>query len=405
MRALVIGKIWPEPASSAAGRRTLDILRSFTAEGWETHFACAAQQSPHSAALAGSLPLSCHAIALNDSSFDRWVGQLAPDIVLFDRFMTEEQFGWRVERTLPQALRTLDTSDLHFLREARHQKLKTGKALDLQRPTALREVASILRCDLSLLISEFEMDLLHTEFNLPESLIAYWPFCLPEPSGLSPAFEQRQGFVMIGSFRHEPNWDAVRWCRESIWPLVRQRLPEATIDVFGSYLPEKARQMDRPEIGFSVRGRARDAIETLQRYRVSLAPLRFGAGLKGKLADAFLAGTPSVATSIAAEGMAGDLPWGSPVSDEAQAIAEAAIHLHQDETAWSAARDSGYRIAHRRFAESYWLPQLTERLSRALAERDANRRANFVGQLLRHHQHRSAEYMSRWIEAKNQSLE
>lgn len=405
MRALVIGKIWPEPTSSAAGRRTLDILRSFTAAGWDTHFACAAQPSPHSAALADTLPLACHAIALNDSSFDRWVSQLAPDIVLFDRFMTEEQFGWRVERALPQALRTLDTSDLHFLREARRQNLYTRNALDLQSPTALREMASILRCDLSLLISEFEIELLHKEFKLPDSLIAYWPFCLPEPSRPSPAFGHRQGFVTIGSFLHEPNWDAVRWCREAIWPLIRQRLPEATLDVFGSYLPEKARQLDRPETGFRVRGRAEDAIETLQRFRVSLAPLRFGAGLKGKLADAFLAGTPSVATPIAAEGMTGELPWGSPISDEPQAIADIAVELHQDETAWSVAQEAGYRIAQHRFAESYWLPKLADRLSRALVERDANRRANFVGQLLRHHQHRSTEYMSRWIEAKNQSLE
>jgi hypothetical protein len=123
--------------------------------------------------------------------------------------------------------------------------------------------------------------------------------------------------------------------------------------------------------------------------------------LKGKLADAFLAGTPSVATPIAVEGMNGALDWGSDVSKEPRQFASAATALYTNKEAWIHAQACGYRIAEKRFPETYWLPQLPTLLEKAYQARHANRASNFVGKLLNHHQHRSTEFMSRWIEEKN----
>ena len=296
MKTLFIGKIWPEPASSAAGRRALDLLRALAAPGWPVTFACAAQKSERSADLQAELGIDTAAIALNDSSFDAWVQQLAPDLVLFDRFMTEEQFGWRVENACPDALRVVDTSDLHFLREARGQSLRTGHPPDLRNDIALREIASLLRSDLALVVSEYERDLLLAEFAFPPHLLAYWPLLadglLPNP----PSFENRQHCLMIGSFLHEPNWDAARWCREQIWPLVRAQLPGAECHLYGSYPPPKPQSLHAPQLRFHLRGQADDALATMARYRLNLAPLRFGAGLKGTLFDGFRAATPSIVT-------------------------------------------------------------------------------------------------------------
>ncbi|EDY83101.1 hypothetical protein VDG1235_2725 [Verrucomicrobiia bacterium DG1235] len=401
MRILIIGKIWPEPTSSAAGTRTVDLIRALKTASWEIHFACSAQTSPHSANLAHTFEIETHPIELNSSSFDSWLKQLAPDIVIFDRYMTEEQFGWRVATNLPNALRVIDTSDLHCLREARHQNLKTGETPSVRNEIALREIACILRSDLSLIISEYEMKILRQEFPLNDSSITYWPFALGPPLSDSPAFDQRENFMMIGSFMHEPNWDAVRWCQKEIWPAIRSALPHAKLDIYGSYTPAKAKQLHSEKNGFLIKGRADDAISTLKRYRVNLAPLRFGAGLKGKLADAFLAGTPSVATPIAAEGMRGSLPWGSNVSDDPGQFAKTAIQLYTNRSEWSETQSAGYSIAQKRFSESYWLPKLPELLETAYNNRKTNRDNNFIGQLLNHHHHRSTEFMSRWIEAKN----
>ncbi len=401
MRTLIIGKIWPEPTSSAAGSRTIDLIRSVAAAGWEIHFASAAQRSEHSADLERELGIACSQIELNHSSFDEWVRALDPRIVVFDRFMTEEQFGWRVESACPQALRVIDTSDLHLLREARRLSLNSGAPIDLFNDVALRELACILRSDLTLVISESEYALLRSEFAIDSALIAYWPFVIDPPLPEPPPYDQRRHCAMIGSFLHEPNWDAARWCREAIWPLIRAALPDAECHLYGSYPPPKAQQLQSEKLGFFVKGRAPEAVATLAGYRLNLAPLRFGAGLKGKLADGFRAGTPNIATAIAAEGMAGDLPWGSPVADDAAGFAEAAIALYRSELAWTAAQRAGFRIAQERFARKRWEPTLPAMLVEAHAAMAANRHRNVLGRMLRSQERRSAEYMSRWIEAKN----
>jgi len=217
---------------------------------------------------------------------------------MFDRFMMEEQFGWRVEKHCPDALRILDSEDLHFLRHARHAAIKAGEQ-NVTVPAnhilfsdmAKREIAAILRCDITLTISEFEMALLQQQFNVPADILHYCPFMLNQdkaPFELQ-SYEQRQHFVSIGNFRHEPNWDAVRYLKESIWPLIRAQLPQAELHVYGAYPPKKATQLHNEKQGFLVKGWADDALAVVADARVMLAPIRFGAGLKGKLIDAHLA--------------------------------------------------------------------------------------------------------------------
>jgi hypothetical protein len=128
--------------------------------------------------------------------------------VLFDRFMVEEQYGWRVQQECPDALRILDTEDLHCLRSARQQSDKKKQALALFSDTAKREIASILRCDLSMMISEVEMDILKEQFKIDSSLIYYLPFLEEEINSNTIEnwipFEDRADFVFIGNFCMNP---------------------------------------------------------------------------------------------------------------------------------------------------------------------------------------------------------
>ena len=124
-KVLVIGYVWPEPNSSAAGRHMVSELRLFRQQGWQVEFASPAQPSEHMFDLAEE-GITSQSIILNCDSFDKYISEFQPDIVLFDRFMMEEQFAWRVEANCPNALRILDTVDLQCLRYARHQAVNSS---------------------------------------------------------------------------------------------------------------------------------------------------------------------------------------------------------------------------------------------------------------------------------------
>ncbi|MBL4775870.1 MAG: glycosyltransferase [Mariprofundus sp.] len=181
---------------------------------------------------------------------------------------------------------------------------------DLYNDVARREIASIYRSDLSILTSDYEMRLLQERFTLPSEIIHLCPFMFAEQQihTITADFSQRQHFMTIGNFRHAPNWDAVLWLKQSIWPLIRAQLPQAEMHVYGAYAPAKAMALHHPASGFHVLGRADDVDEVMQQAKLCLAPLRFGAGIKTKLADAMRNGTPSISTSIGAEGMSGGKP-------------------------------------------------------------------------------------------------
>ena len=193
------------------------------------------------------------------------------------------------------------------------------------------------------------MQLLGTVFKVDQSLIHYFPFIVAP--GLSeqhratwPSYEQRQGFMSIGNFKHAPNWDCVQYLKQTIWPLIRQQLPSAEMFVYGAYPPAKAMQLNKPADGFYIKGRADDAKLVIQAARVCLAPLRFGAGLKGKLLEAMEYGTPSVTSTIGAEGMRNELPWNGSIADQPDMFAKAAVCLHEDKLSWQEAQTRGSHI-------------------------------------------------------------
>ncbi|MBJ2136862.1 glycosyltransferase [Paraglaciecola chathamensis] len=403
---LVIGYVWPEPNSSAAGQHMMSLLTLFTEQGWTVSFASPAVQGEHKIDLT-EMGISEHSIALNCSSFDDFIVQQAPDLVLFDRFMLEEQFGWRVAKHCPDALRVLDTEDLHSLRDARHRALKQGRSVnecDLKSDLALREIASIYRCDISLIISDYEHALLQETFDVPKYLLHHCPFMLDLNSAgeqtANKTFSQRQDFISIGNFRHEPNWNAVLWLKSEIWPLIRQALPAAQLHIYGAYPPPKATQLHKPNQGFHIKGWAEDAKAVMSDARVCLAPLRFGAGIKGKLAEAMLCQTPSVTTSIGIEGMCGDNHWPGAVANTAQEIAQHAIALYQDEVTWRGALQNTKQVL-QRFNKSTLGPELVAHLTETKRALSAHRLKNFTGSMLQHHHHKSTQYMAQWIEAKN----
>lgn len=431
MNILIIGYVWPEPNSSAAGSRMMQLITAMRAQDWQVTFASPAQLSDHMADLSEH-NVTCQAIELNNESFDQYITELNPDIVIFDRFMMEEQFGWRVEKFCPTAVRVLNTEDLHSLREARQKAIKKGEPFELSESKqlaqhlhsdlAIREIAAIFRSDLTLIISPVEVELLIEHFQMPKQQLMYLPFMLEplskEEIGQLPSFKEREHFITIGNFRHAPNWDIVLQLKQHVWPLIRKQLPKAEMHIYGAYPPPKATQLHNEKQGFHIKGWAEDAKTVIKNARILLAPIRFGAGIKGKLSDAMECGTPNITTSIGAEGMleikgtrldtaTESLNWNGEVipliemMNNPATFANAAVKAYQDESMYHQYQQNGFKILSQQYDKTYWQEQLIARLTSQCETLTDARKNNFSGLMLRHHSMKSTQYMAQWIEAKN----
>lgn len=403
-KLLIIGHTFPEPATTAAGGRMMQLIDLFSEMAFQITFASTALVSERSADLK-SRNISIENILLNDPSFDIFLKDLKPEIVIFDRYISEEQFGWRVTETCPNALKILDTEDLHFLRKAREEAVKKDRSVseaNLFSDIAKRELASIFRCDLSLIISEYEMKLLENTFKIPTQILYYLPLLVEKniENLETYSFENRQNFICIGNLLHAPNVDSVLQLKK-IWPEIKKNLPNVELHIYGAYAPQKIFQLNNKNEGFIIKGWAEDLEKVLKTYRVLLAPICFGAGLKGKILDAMRYGLPSVTTEMGAEGLCGNLPFGGEITLFDEDFVNSAIRLYSEEIPWREAQENGFKIIQRRFTKNLFSEEFQTCIIDHLLNIEKHRQENFIGQILQHHTLQGTKYMSKWIEAKN----
>ena len=405
---LIIGAVWVEPNSSAAGKRMLQLIAQFLERDYKITFASPAQKNEKAIDLF-SLGINEVAIVLNNVSFDNFIKELNPNIVLFDRFMMEEQFGWRVAENCPETIRILDTEDLHCLRKTRELCLKQHVHFSvdelLKQDITKREIAAILRCDLSLIISTFEIELLKNRFQIAENILMYLPFLFDKITASQQkkwqSFEDREHFIFIGNFFHKPNIDAVLTLKNKIWSMIRKQLPKAEIHIYGAYVNQQIKELHNKKEGFIVKGFVEDANEVVENAKVVLAPLNYGAGIKGKLTEAMLCGTPSVTTTIGAEGMAGDFPWNGFVVDDFSNFALKAVELCINKTVWEQSQLNGIAIINSIYSKEKNGHLFFSKIENIETNLEKHRASNFLGSLLQHQTFQATKYMSKWIEEKN----
>lgn len=297
---------------------------------------------------------------INDPEVDHIIEKIKPNIVIYDRFITEEQFNWRVREKCPDAVTFVDTQDLHFLRHTREYLKDNGYSIiDTKNfiitpnnvpenilNLVIRELSSLYRTDGTIVSSSFEKDYLINNFDFPERKIIHAPFFYSyNPRKFDMNLSKRKDFVVIGNFTHPPNKDALLWLRHSIWEKISTYIPNAKLHVYGAN-PTKE-DMELSNESFIVKGPLKEErlFPTLAKYKVNLAPLRFGAGIKGKIADSWVAGTPSVTTSIGSEGMEdGNNKWGGLIANTDDEFVESAVKLYLDSNIWLECHKSGYRL-------------------------------------------------------------
>ena len=250
-----------------------------------------------------------------------------------------------IRKLCPQAKVLFHTVDLHFLRMSREAELQSDKAKQKAADEMkLRELAAIRAVDASIVHSTAELELLRP--FLPDAKLHVFPLIM-DIKGTSKTFAERRNLVFVGGYQHTPNVDAVQYFAEEVMPLLRKQLPGVRFYAVGSKPPADIQALASEDV--IVTGFVEDLTPLLDKMRVSVAPLRYGAGIKGKIGTAMAVGLPVVATSLAAEGMSLTDDENILVADGTEAFANAVAKIYQDEALWNRISQDGLA-----FADKVW---------------------------------------------------
>ncbi len=331
---LVMDEHMPQPDRDSASLRQVNLMRLLVEEGAHVVFVPTDLQGEP-----GSLPVlqqagveTWHRPWLD--GVPAWLKQHGRrfDVILLSRHYVAAEMLPLVRKYAPRATVVFDSVDLHYLRESREAELKDDALLrSTAERTRVREHLVIDGSDVTLVVSPVEQRLLRLDkpqarVELVSNLHAVSTECPPHA--------ERKDLVFVGGFRHPPNRDAVLWFLRSVFPLVRRELPEVLFHCIGSD-PDPEILAAGAQEGVVIHGHVADLLPFLQQGRVAVAPLRYGAGVKGKVNQSMAHGQPVVATPCAAEGM--QLEDGKDVllAEDAEAFAAAIVHLYASEQTWT----------------------------------------------------------------------
>ncbi|MGT0246945.1 methyltransferase domain-containing protein [Burkholderia pyrrocinia] len=363
-KVVIVDAFVPKPDQDSGSVDVYWYMRIFREFGYDVSFIAAFEQSPPVAYM---------------EALQRWGVrvQCASDLTSLNRLFMEEVANARVvvaqriivARHLVEPLRkgaphvklVFGTVDLHYLREERaaiHDR--SPEALEEALMLRRTEIQTVREADATIVVSRVENDVLKE--LAPQANVHRIP--IPRvPTRSARTFDERSGVVFVGGFAHRPNIDAVQFLVEEIWPIVRRSQPAAELRIVGSGVTDYVRSLENPAMGVKIVGFVENLGDVLDVARVSVAPLRFGAGIKGKVVSSLLHGVPSVLSKIASEGMG--LVAGEQVleGDSAEEIAAAIVKLLDDPQLWQRVADAGFAAA----VAEYSVETVAARMSTLLA--------------------------------------
>jgi glycosyltransferase involved in cell wall biosynthesis len=326
--ALVIDHSFPTPWSDAGSAAVVSHIRALQDLGYKVSFVPGgpADMHPKATPALERFGVACFYKPAFQGVVDvlREIGG-SLDVVYIHRLSNARGYLDDVRRLAPRARVVFSVADLHYLREERQAEL-TGDALlkDAAQDQRAAELAVAAKVDAIITHSSVEAAMLRAE--LPGATVAVVPWLIPSVPVKRPVAE-RSGLAFVGSYRHAPNLDAARWLVEEIMPLVHARNPSIVCYLVGEGLPDDLQSPERPWL--RVLGWVSDLHEQVyERVRLTVAPLRFGAGVKGKVLESLAVGVPCVMTTLAAEGIplpAGARGW---IRDQAADFADAIVAMH-----------------------------------------------------------------------------
>ncbi|MDO4709193.1 MAG: glycosyltransferase [Pseudomonadota bacterium] len=360
-QVLFIDSDTPRPGRDSASLRLFNLMRLASTEGAEVSF------MPDDAAHAGSATQALQRSGIEawyapfTTSPSRWLKQEGArfSTIVVSRHHVAQRWIPLIRRYAPQARIVFDSVDLHYLREHRQAEFtQNTAALRAAERTRQREVAIMQSADITWVVSTAEQALLAKEW--PEIRVELVSNLHTLADGGLP-FAARHGLVFVGGFRHPPNVDAVLWLANDIYPQLRAMLGDIPLDIIGGDVPaEIAALSSHP--GIRIHGHIPDITPWMNGARIALAPLRFGAGVKGKVNLSMAHGQPLVATSCAVEGMQLTHAHDVLVADSAKVFADAVAQLYRDEALWNRLSENGRDNIRRHFSADAVRPALRRSL-------------------------------------------
>jgi GT2 family glycosyltransferase len=332
-RVLIVDAYTPEPDQDSGSLRLRYLMDCFAQLDYGVTFL------PDNRSHAGRYTHELQATGV-EAVYDPWIGSLQRffgergaefDFVMISRHYVASRYLALLKRHCPQARFIFDTVDLHYLREERLAELEDSLPLKRSAAQTRRsELTVIAAADATLVVSPVEKTVLakaapgarvHVISNVHEVVGSRRPFA------------ERKDIFFVGGYQHPPNIDAAQWFVGSVWPLIRRELPEVEFHLIGSKAPEQVRALAGNGVRFH--GFVEDLEPWLDGCRIAVAPLRYGAGIKGKVNISMSRGQPVVATPVAVEGMFAEAGRDVLVAATAAAFAAEVVRLYRDEALWN----------------------------------------------------------------------
>ncbi|MCG6205036.1 glycosyltransferase family 4 protein [Rhodopseudomonas sp. HC1] len=349
-RILMIDALFPRPEQDSGSLDQIGFMRIFISLGFRVFF-CAKWEfggNPEREQELRALGVEC----VSSSEFrnlDEFLFFHGNSISAFfvSRVTMMENCYESLREFCPHSPIIFNTVDIHHLREQREAALRLDhelarRALD----TRAKEIGFIESADLTIVVSEREAEILSQQ--LSGANVVTIPLIREWATEAVPDFDGRSGVCFIGGFAHKPNVDAVDYFIKSIWPLVLERQPDMQFYIVGSNMPPRLRDLDVP--GVVAVGFVEDLSTWLRAVRVSVAPLRYGAGAKGKIVSSIGLGVPCVTTVIGAEGMGLIHDDTILVASSDQIFAEQVLSLHNDRACWQRLSQAGMAFIREKYS-------------------------------------------------------
>lgn len=365
---VMMDALFPRPDMDSGSLDQISFVKIFTTLGFEVHFVAImefgeANYGDNTSYISLLQDMGVKCIRSDDFAYiEEYMFLYSDRISLF--FNSRVDFGGAyidVARKLcPRAQVIFNTVDLHFIRQQREAILKADDEL-LQAAKAMkeREIAFAQSADAVVVVSESELEILRAEapnansFAIP-LIRDFKELNVPGPS-------DRSGIAFIGGFLHQPNRDAVLNFLDTSWQEIRERRPDITFYVVGSNMPEEMRK--RTDRGVEFVGYVADIADTLSKVKMTIAPLRFGAGAKGKLVSSLGHGVPSVVSTIAAEGMGLENGKHVMVAEIGSDFASSVIELYDDDGLWQILSRNGLDLIRRNYSIEHGISLVEQMLA------------------------------------------
>ena len=347
-RVLIVDAYTPTPDQDSGSLRMINLMRLLRESGYAVNFL------PDNRAHAGRYTHDLQALGVEAlyhpfvSDPIAWLRTRGAelDAIILSRHYVATNYVGLARLYAPQARLIFDTVDLHYLREQRAAELDGSADMAQQAArTRAQELKLMRECDVTLVVSAAEKDYLARE--LPQARIEVLSN-VHAVYGRRREFAERRDLVFVGGFQHPPNIDAVLWFLREVFPLVRAHAPDVQVHVIGSKAPKQILELAHD--GATIHGYVDDIAPFMDGCRLALAPLRYGAGVKGKVNMAMSYGLPVVATTPAVEGMHVRDGEDVLIADTPDAFAAAILRAYNDATLWTNLSDNGLANVRRHFS-------------------------------------------------------